>query len=104
MVRNRIRRLERDEGGLIRVKQRDGSTKAFLAADFFEQLFLSEAGGAVGVRTPTAASLAMAGATEEARAEIRALIVSEGGDFLKIATADGFGNVEPEILDLGESS
>ena len=105
MIRSRIRRLERrSEGSMVRVKQRDGSTKVFLAADFWQQLFLSEARGAVGERTPRAASLAMAGATEEARGEVRALIVSEGGEFLKVATADGFGNIEPEVLDLSELS
>jgi hypothetical protein len=89
---------------MIRVRQKDGSTRTFFAADFWRQLFLSEAGGAVGERTPTAASLAMEGATSEAQAEIRALILSEGGDFLKIATADGFGNIEPEVPDLSDGA
>ena len=100
-----IKRLERrGEGDMIRVAQRDGSTKVFLASDFWEQLFISEAGGAFGQHNPSAASLAMEGATEEARAEIRGMIEREGGSFLAAATADGFGNIEPEVMDLSETS
>ena len=105
MIRSRIRRLERrSEGGLVRVRQRDGTARTFLADDFWRQLFLSEAGAAVGEYSPSAASLAMAGATEEAKAEVRALIVSEGGNFLEGATVTGFGNVEPQVHDLSELS
>jgi DNA-binding FadR family transcriptional regulator len=89
---------------MISVKQRDGTTRTFLADDFWEQLFLLDVGAAVGERTPTAASLAMENATEEARAEIRALIEREGGDFLRAATRDGFSNIETEIPDLSETS
>ena len=105
MIRSRIRRLERrSEGGLVRVRQRAGTTRTFLADDFWWQLFLSEAGAAVGEYSPSAASLAMEGATEEARAEVAAMIAGKGGTFLQAATVNGFGNVEPEILDLSEPS
>ena len=46
----------------------------------------------------------MENATEEAKTEIGAMIAADGGTFLQAATADGFGNIEPEIPDLGESS
>ena len=102
-LEGRLKRLERrSEGGMVRVKQRDGSTRTFLADDFRQQLFLSEVAASVGQHDPSAASLAMADATEEARAEIRGMIFSEGGDFLEAATRDGFGNVEPPILDLSD--
>ena len=104
MIRSRIRRLERrSEGGMVRVKQRDGSTRTFLADDFWQQLFLSEVAASVGQHDPSAASLAMADSTEEARAEIRGRIFSEGGEFLKVATAGGFGIVGEKSADLSES-
>ena len=104
MIRSRIRRLERrSEGGMVRVKQRDGSTRTYLADDFWQQLFLSEVAASVGQHNPSAASLAMADATEEARAEIRGRIFSEGGEFLKSATAGGFGIVGEKSADLSES-
>ena len=104
MIRSRIRRLERrSEGSMVRVRQRDGSMRTFSADDFWRQLFISEA-AAFGRSDPSAASLAMEGATEEARAEIRAMLEREGGEFLKVATADGFGNIEPEVMDLSETS
>ena len=101
--RSWIRRLERrNTGGMVRIRLRDGSTRVFLSDDLWEQLFLLEAGAAVGEGTPTAASLALEGATPEAAVEVRALIVSEGGDFLRAATADGFGNTEPLVPDLSD--
>jgi hypothetical protein len=88
-LEGRLKRLERrNKGSTVHVAQRDGTTKVFLASDFWQQLFLSEAGASVGQHNPSAASLAMACATE-----VRALIVSEGGDFLEAATREGFGNV-----------
>ena len=99
-----IERLERRGAGhMISVKQRDGTTRTFLADDFWQQLFLSEVDAVVGRHNTSAASLAMENATEEARAEIRGMIFSEGGEFLKAATAGGFGIVGEKSADLSES-
>ena len=98
-----LRRLEaRTEGGVVRVTQRDGTTRVFGANEFWRQLYLSEVAAAVGKRRPTPVSRAVETATEEAQAKIRALIVSEGGEFLQAATADGFGNIAAEAEDLSE--
>ena len=103
----RLKRLEgRHAGGMIRVTLRNGSTRTFLANDFWQQLFLSEVAASVGQHDPSAASLAMAGASEEARDEVRALIEREGGTFLQAATADGFGIVgeRPPVPDLSDGA
>ena len=88
---------------MIRVRQKDGTTRTFLADDFWMQLFLSEARAAVGERTPTAVSLALEAATPEGLAEIRALIRNDGGTFLQAAPVDGLGIVGERPTDLSET-
>ena len=99
----RLSRLERrNAGGMVRIRLRDGSARVFLEADFWEQLFISELDALVGKRTPTAVSLALEAATPESLAEVHALIAADGGDFLRAATRDGFGDVQPLILELSD--
>ena len=100
----RLSRLERrNAGGMVRIHLRDGSTRAFLESDFWEQLFISELDALVGKRTPTAVSLALEAATPESLAEVHALIRDDGGDFLRAATADGFGDVQSPIPELSDA-
>ena len=104
-----MRRLERaGAADVVSIGQTDGTVRRFGAYAFWQGVFLSEVAAAVG-DTPdapeaVAVAEALEAATPESLAEVHALIAADGGTFLQGATRDGFGNVEPPILDLSETS
>ena len=87
------------------VEQTDGTTRSFPAEVFWRDLFMGEASAAVGEAPNSAVHEALAGVTPEAEAKIKALVESEGGDFLRGTGSDvdvGFGVVGPDFEDLSE--
>ena len=104
--RSWINRLEaRTAGDMIRVAQRDGTTRTFLSDDFWMQLFLDEIDAEGGEMHDSEVQAAIRGATPEARAEIVALVEQHGGMFLAGCIAHGdFAIVNEEPADLSESS
>jgi len=69
---------------VIRIEQRDSSVAVFPSEVFWKQLFLAEVEAAVGIQyEPSEVTEALQNATPEAQAEIKALIATDGGDFLR---------------------
>jgi hypothetical protein len=89
----------------VTVEQTDGTTRSFSAEVFWRDLFMGEVSAAVGEASEASSAVheALAGATPEAEAKIKAFVESEGGDFLAGRGSDvGFGVVGPDFEDLSE--
>ena len=101
-----IKRLERrGEGHMIRVAQRDGTTRTFLADAFWMQLFLDEIAAEGGETPDSEVQAAIRGATEASKAEIVALVEKHGRMFLAGRVAHGdFAIVNERPADLSESA
>ena len=85
-LRGRIERLERKSAqDMIRIARADCSVVVFPAPTFWQQLFLDEVSAACGEHPDSEVALALDGATVEDRKRLEALVLEQGGDFLRRA-------------------
>src|SRR5215208_8434972 len=85
-LRGRIERLElKSAQDMIRIAQTDGSVAVFPASRFWQELFMAEVSAACGEHPDSEVALAVEGATVEDRQRVEALVLEQGGDFLRRA-------------------